>query len=319
MRPVHQELAEPVARGLLGAATVDGGPTDEQLGIIGALLHGYFDVDTDVGSLEPLDPSGLAAAVTDPKARHRVVQLMIVLEFSRHPGSDAMAKQVEDYAAALDVDEKMQVVARDALHAARAELNADYQRYHEDYDVEKQFAGTEDADMAARLRALEHCPPGSLGRAYFDFYQRWGLKFPGEPGGGDVIFVAHDFTHVLSGYEPDGPGELSLQAMLVSATDGDHHFSTFCASLRSTRRGCSTRASASRPRSERSRGRARQRSSPTPSAAAPSARATSRRSTISRAPTSSSRTSAATSRSRRARPDAQVEAPSRYRSRNSRL
>lgn len=36
---------------------------------------------------------------------------------------------------------------------------------------------------------------------------------------------------MLSGYEPDGPGELALQAMLVSATDGDHHFSTFCASL----------------------------------------------------------------------------------------
>src|SRR5262249_61139243 len=60
MRPVHKELAEPVGRGLLGAASVDGGPTDEQLGIIGALLHGYFGVDTDVASLEPLDPAALA-------------------------------------------------------------------------------------------------------------------------------------------------------------------------------------------------------------------------------------------------------------------
>ena len=126
MRPVHKELAEPVARGLLGAATVDGGPTEEQVHIIGALLHGYFDVDTDLTSLEPIDPAGLAAAVEDPKARHRVIELMIVLEFSRHPGSDAMAKRVQEYASTLDVDEKMQVVARDALHAARAELNADY-------------------------------------------------------------------------------------------------------------------------------------------------------------------------------------------------
>ena len=166
MRPVHKELAEPVARGLLGAATVDGGPTDEQWHIIDALLHGYFDVDTDLTSLEPIDPAGLAAAIEEPKARHRVVELMIVLEFSRHPGSDAMAKRVQEYAAALDVDEKMQVVARDALHAARAELNADYQRYHDAYDMEPQLDGTEDAEMAARLRALEHCPPESLGRAY---------------------------------------------------------------------------------------------------------------------------------------------------------
>jgi hypothetical protein len=231
MRPVQQELAEPVARGLLGASTVDGGPTEEQRNIISALLRGYFDVDTDLASLAPLDPAGVAAAITDPKARHRLVELMIVLEFSRHPGSAAMADRVQEYAATLDVDEKMQTVARDALRSARAELNADYKRYHDAYDIEPEFAGTEDAEMATRLRALGDCPSGSLGRAYYDFYQRWGLKFPGEPGGGDVIFVAHDFSHVLSGYEPDGPGELALQAMLVSATDGDLHFSNFCASL----------------------------------------------------------------------------------------
>ena len=29
-------------------------------------------------------------------------ELMIVLEFSRHPGSDAMAQRVQEYATALD-------------------------------------------------------------------------------------------------------------------------------------------------------------------------------------------------------------------------
>src|SRR5256886_4350268 len=211
MRPVHKELAEPVARGLLGAATVDGGPTDEQRHIIDAIVHGYFDVAIEPPSLEPLDPAGLAAALDDPKARHRVVELMIVLEFSRHPGSDAMAQRVQEYAAALDVDEKMQVVARDALHSARAELNADYQRYHDDYDIEPRFAGAEDAEMASRLRALEHCPPESLGRAYFDFYQRYGLTFPGEAGGGDVIFVAHPLSPLPSGHQPNRPGEPAPQ------------------------------------------------------------------------------------------------------------
>ncbi|HKA93699.1 MAG TPA: hypothetical protein VKE97_07835, partial [Acidimicrobiia bacterium] len=151
MRPIHKELAEPVARGLLGAAAVDGGPTEEQFGIIQALLHGYFGVDTDVGSLEPLEPAGVAAAVSDPRARHRLVELMIVLEFSRHPGSPAMADRVEEYATALGIEEKMQIIARDALNSARAELNADYQRYHDPYEIEPQFAGVEDAEMATRL------------------------------------------------------------------------------------------------------------------------------------------------------------------------
>src|SRR2546430_8640278 len=174
MRPVHRELAEPIARGLLGAAIVDGGPTDEQRHIIDAIVHGYFDVAIELPSLEPLDPAGLAAALDDPKARHRVVELMIVLEFSRHPGSDAMAQRVQEYAAALDVDEKMQVVARDALHSARAELNAAYQRYHDDYDIQSRLPGAEHAEMASPWRALEHCPPESLRRAYFALYQRYG-------------------------------------------------------------------------------------------------------------------------------------------------
>src|SRR2546430_16157187 len=106
MRPVHRELAEPIARGLLGAAIVDGGPTDEQRHIIDAIAHGYFDVAIELSSLEPLEPAGLAAAVDDPKARHRVVELMIVLQFSRHPGSHAMAQPGQEYAAALHVDEE---------------------------------------------------------------------------------------------------------------------------------------------------------------------------------------------------------------------
>src|SRR3989442_15887009 len=87
MRPVQKELAEPVARGLLGAASVDGGPTDEQRHIIDAIVHGYFDVAVELSSLEPLDPAGLAAAVDDPKARHRMGGALILSEFSPPPGS----------------------------------------------------------------------------------------------------------------------------------------------------------------------------------------------------------------------------------------
>jgi ubiquinone biosynthesis protein Coq4 len=57
------------------------------------------------------------------------------------------------------------------------------------------------------------------------------LPFPGEEGGGDASLVAHDFSHVLAGYEPEPPSEVALQAMLTSANGFDHHFSGLIASL----------------------------------------------------------------------------------------
>ncbi len=107
---------------------------------------------------------------------------------------------------------------------------ADWQRFQTTAPPEP---GVTEADPALgrRLRALGDCPAGSLGRAYFDFYDRWQIPFPGEAGGGDIGLVAHDFSHVLAGYEPDPPSELALQAMLTSATGFEHHFSGLVASL----------------------------------------------------------------------------------------
>ena len=53
---------EPVLRAMVGAADVDGGPTDEQLAVIGALAAGYFEVDLDPKALDPLGPQATAAA-----------------------------------------------------------------------------------------------------------------------------------------------------------------------------------------------------------------------------------------------------------------
>ncbi|HWC38795.1 MAG TPA: hypothetical protein VG476_09715 [Acidimicrobiales bacterium] len=82
-----------------------------------------------------------------------------------------------------------------------------------------------------QLRDLGRCSQGSLGRAYFDFYQRYGLSFPGEPGGGNPSLVNHDFCHVLAGYGPNAVEEIALQAMLTSAGSGGSHFSGLVASL----------------------------------------------------------------------------------------
>jgi hypothetical protein len=218
-----------IARGLLGAAQVGDGPTPEQLGLLQSLMHGYFGLDVDVTTLAPLPASEFAGPI-DAEDRKRVVDLLVVLEFCRHRDEDAQAARAEEYARALGVDEPLLIVARDALTEGCARVMADWARFREALVTEPGLPAS-DPELAARLRALAGCAPGTLGRAYFDFVDGHGLAFPGEAGGGDAALVAHDHSHVLAGYGTDGPSELALQAMLTSATDFEHHFSGLVASL----------------------------------------------------------------------------------------
>jgi hypothetical protein len=70
--------------------------------------------------------------------------------------------------------------------------------------------GGSDAKLAARYQALEHCAPGTLGRAVYDHFRDNDFKLPGEPGSVPLIF--HDIGHVLSGYGTDPQGEIQQAA-----------------------------------------------------------------------------------------------------------
>jgi hypothetical protein len=217
---------------MVGAAQVGDGPTPEQLRVVQGLIDGYLGIEADAASLLPFSPHELAAAVA-ASDRKRVVDLLVVLEYCRHgdrADCDAQADRTEEYARALGVDEPFLAVARDALRANVELVMADWGRYREALNVEPDAPEADDA-LVVRLRGLAQCAPGTLGRAFFDFYDRWQIPFPGEEGGGDASLVPHDFSHVLAGYEPDPPSEIALQAMLVSATGFEHHFSGLIASL----------------------------------------------------------------------------------------
>jgi ubiquinone biosynthesis protein Coq4 len=210
---------------------VAGGPTEQQQRLITTLLHSYYGIAGDAARLEPMTPEALADVVDDDTTARLLVQAMIVLEFCRHPATPEMAESVERYANVLGVTEPMLAVGRAAARSARDAVAADWNRFREQPRIEPVIAGEADEALAARLRDLARCPVGSLGRAYFDFYQRYGLSFPGEPEGGEHSLVGHDFAHVLAGYEPNAIDEIALQAMLTSSTSGDRHFSGLVASL----------------------------------------------------------------------------------------
>ena len=211
---------------LLGAADFGSGPTSEQIRVITSLAKGYFGLAVDVASVAAIEPAELAAAVADDD-RHRVIDLLILVEFCRHPSDPAQADRVESYVNALG-GEDLALVARDIQTGHRENVMADWARFGEGTT---KIADLPDDQVGSELRSLGSCPEGSLGRALYDFYVGMGIQFPGEPGGGAVSLAHHDFTHVVTGYGTAPPDEVALQAMLTASANFDHHFSGLVASL----------------------------------------------------------------------------------------
>jgi ubiquinone biosynthesis protein Coq4 len=241
-RTIPDTLAEPVARILKGAIDTGDGGTDEQRGVLRAVAVGFLGrADLDVDALEPLAPAAAAEAVTDPAARRRLREMMVLLESTRHPLTDDQVALVQQYADALGETGPGLVLEREVVRDGAAHALADYQRFSEaifaDIAEPSLVAGGglekdhPDPELSARLKGMRDLPEGSLGRAYVAFYERNNLTFPGDDPNSPAIFVAHDMTHVIAGYEPTGPGELALGAFQIAMNDSDAHWIAFLGSL----------------------------------------------------------------------------------------
>ena len=74
-----------------------------------------------------------------------------------------------------------------------------------------------DPALAARFEALETLPEGSLGRTYWEFYRAEGYALPGYERALNEIFAApHDTTHILSGYDTSGRGEILVSTFTAA-------------------------------------------------------------------------------------------------------
>ncbi len=74
-----------------------------------------------------------------------------------------------------------------------------------------------DPALAARFDTLARLPPGSFGRAFWDFYQANRYAFPGNPAAANAAFVVpHDSTHLLSGYDTSAAGEILVSTFTAA-------------------------------------------------------------------------------------------------------
>jgi hypothetical protein len=223
-------LVEPTVRGLLGAIDVDGGPTEEQLQVLIAVVHHLWGRDDlDVGAIGGLGPDEVAGALQDAVVRRRFHELLVTLESCRHPLTDGQVSSVEAYAAALGVHERDLAIYRTLVDEGAQRAAADFQRFFQDMVVPRSeatlrelpiVADAPEPELVARLEAFADLPAGSLGQAFLAFYERNGLELPGVRASGvNHLYVSHDMIHVLAGIEPTGPGEIGLGAFQMAMDD----------------------------------------------------------------------------------------------------
>ena len=176
----------------------------------------------------------LAAAVTEPHHRKRVVQLAIIMSLVEGRPGETSSQAVLDLAKALDVpDQGVQVldeVAHSRAMLVRFDMLRRVQRFvrHNGGASFLQVAAStllglnQDQELAARYYALANYPRGSLGRALFDHFYEHEFAMPGEKGGLPELMLFHDVGHVISGYGVDPHGEIQQAAFQAgfARTDG---------------------------------------------------------------------------------------------------
>jgi hypothetical protein len=238
---VAPESVEPVVGGLLGAIDVDGGPTDEQLAVLRALVTYLWErPDLDLGVVAPLDATAAAAAVTDAGARRRFNEVLVTLELCRHPETAAQIARVEEYAERMGVSGPHLQILRDWVDEGAERATEDYDRFYaEDLEtlsepsLRDRYLHLEEPDLelAARLEALHDLGEDTLGWHYIEFYRRNGITVPGADTHTPAHYVSHDMNHVISGYEPTGPGEIALGAFTLAMNDNDANWLQFVTNL----------------------------------------------------------------------------------------
>ncbi len=207
-----------------------------------AIVIGFLGrPDLDVETLAPIGPDVAGELITDHGTRRRVREMMVLLESCRHPFTEDQVSLVESYAFHLGgADGPGLTLARELIRDGAARALADYMRFSDEImaDIAEpsliaEHMGKDDhaPELAARLRSFHDLPEGTLGRAYVEFCDRNNLTLPGDNPLQPAVFVAHDMTHVITGYEPTGAGELALGAFQISMNDSDAHWIAFLGSI----------------------------------------------------------------------------------------
>ncbi|MEO1061389.1 MAG: hypothetical protein AAFZ07_08220 [Actinomycetota bacterium] len=236
LEPPDADQARFVAQGIASACRLDGGLTELQSLVLGAIARSMTGHEIDTASLSPISASEFAEGLADRNAafRTRLLQLMELGHMILPEPSVAVADRVIDFARELSIENDCVHMARELAEGSRQLVAADIDRsrYLMNLDLsgftplqtedDKNWAWTNTAikpELAARWRSLRDHDEGTLGRMVHSFYEARGFRFPGEEGSAPPLLAQHDFVHVIADYASNVESELEVFAFIARSSD----------------------------------------------------------------------------------------------------
>lgn len=242
LTPPSLEEAKIIHNGVRVAAAPDGGLTEFQQLIWTEQQIAMTDFEPEASWDRDITIQEFAEGLAERNwvFRVRILQEIMLIGMLVRPTPPEMDHKLRMAARALNVGEviinnieKFGPASYDAaiVDFARNGYAAKFEEFprpvlHTEADVGDGWGAVEnDAELAAKWAALEHCPPGSLGRGVWDFYQSRGFTFPGLPGSAPPLLAQHDWVHVVADYGTTLENELEVFGFIGRADDDPRGFS----------------------------------------------------------------------------------------------
>lgn len=230
--PVTAQLG---LRAMKMVASASGPIGPSQRAMMEAACRVILHIDADIDALAPITPDELARSFASPDLRHQFVNGLLVVAIADGPPSREAVERIDAFATALGVaateitdlrrlsEQNMLLFKADFLRRSQiGSILHDQLDQHGLLGLVKSVLGLrgliEDKALAARYRAWEKLPPGSLGHELMAFYNKNGFSVPGERGGFPDAGLYHDFSHVLGGYDTSPEGEVQVASFSAGYT-----------------------------------------------------------------------------------------------------
>ena len=184
----------------------------------------------DLGTLPPVEPADLVAALTERVLAEEAVKYLAVMAMVDGTLDRGKLRRVLEYSRALDIEADYLTDLVEAASGHLAWAAADMWRKNFDSVLSRSseglapntwirpYGGTSaDPALLARYEALGGLPQNSFGKALWDFDKKNGYPFPGDPSALNAAFATpHDATHVISGYDTSYRGEILVSTFTAA-------------------------------------------------------------------------------------------------------